>query len=72
MPALIAANASSSGTGVGFQVIIISPCYGQMSGYRCGDSPLIVHGWTYCDFADNNIGGCAAKFRRVCHDVVVS
>jgi hypothetical protein len=29
MPALIAANASSSGTGVGFQVIIISPCYGQ-------------------------------------------
>jgi hypothetical protein len=35
MPALIAAKASSSGTGVGFQVIIMRPCYGHQA--RCGE-----------------------------------
>lgn len=38
MPALIAAKASSSGTGVGFQVIIMSPCCNQD---RVSESPQV-------------------------------
>jgi hypothetical protein len=85
MPALIAPKASSSGTGVGFQVIIMSPCCG---GRACGrehnadkQEPkdrgrrkrLDRIARTYRDFRDGNARGRAAEVCCVVyHDMLGS
>lgn len=67
MPAFIAAKACSSGTGVGFQVINMSPCCGRqarvaMSKYgKESPGPVNWVSMTYRDFADNNVRGRPAE-----------
>ena len=62
MPALIAAKASSSLTGVGVQVIFMSPCCERARAVSMCEE-VVSTGWiTYSDLGDDNARGCTTEF----------